>query len=60
MGWQVKRMMASAPPFYYDNSLSKAKRKEILASPGKVQTYETALSEYSCDHDLKELMKQLS
>ena len=48
-------MMASAPPFYYDNSFSKAKRKEILASLGKAQTYETALSEYSCGHDLNEL-----
>ena len=55
LGWLVKRMMASAPPFYYDNSFSKAKRKEILASPGKVQTYETALSESFCGHDLKEL-----
>lgn len=55
LGWQMKRMMDSAPPFYYDNSFSKAKRKEILASLGKVQTYETALSEYSYGHDLKEL-----
>ena len=55
LGWLVKRMMASAPPFYYDNSFSKAKRKEILASLGKAQTYETALSEYSCGHDLNEL-----
>lgn len=55
LGWLVKRMMASAPPFYYDNSFSQAERKEILASLGKAQTYETALSEYTCGHDLKEL-----
>ena len=55
LGWLVKKLMASAPPFYYDNNFSKAERKEILASLGKAQTYETALSEYSCGHDLKEL-----
>lgn len=55
MGWLVKRMMASAPPFYYDNSFSKADRKEILDSLGKARTYETALSEYACGHDLKAL-----
>ncbi len=48
-------MMASALPFYYDNSFSKAERKEILASLGKAQNYETAFSECSCGHDLKEL-----
>lgn len=55
MGWLVKRMMASAPPFYYDNSFSKADRREILDSLGKARTYETALSEYACGHDLKAL-----
>lgn len=55
MGWLVKRMMASAPPFYYDNTFSKAERNEILASLGKTQTYDTALSEYACGHDIKEL-----
>ena len=55
MGWLVKRMMSSAPPFYYDNSFSKADRKEILDSLGKARTYETALSEYAGGHDLKAL-----
>lgn len=55
LGWLVEKMMASAPPFYYDSSFSKAERKEILASLGKEQTYQTALSEYACGHDLKEL-----
>lgn len=55
LGWLVKRMMAGAPPFYYDNSFSREERKEILASLGKPQTYRTALSEYTCAHDLKAL-----
>lgn len=48
-------MMTSAPPFYYDDGFSGTERKEILASLGKTQTYETALSEYSCSHNPKEL-----
>lgn len=55
LGWLVKLMMSSAPPFYYDNSFSKEERKEILKSLGKSQTYRTALSEYTCAHDLKAL-----
>lgn len=59
LGWLVRRMMAGAPPFYYGNTFSKAERKEILASLGKTQTYDTALSEYACGHDLKELSGML-
>lgn len=51
LGGLVKKMMASAPPFYYDNHFSLAEREEILASLGKTQTYDTALSEYACAHD---------
>ena len=55
MGWLVKRMMSSAPLFYYDNSFSKSDRKEILDFLGKARTYETALTEYAGGHDLKAL-----
>lgn len=50
LGWLVKRMMASAPPFYYDSSFTKTERKEILDFLGKPQTYRTALSEYASGH----------
>ena len=46
--------MAEAGPGY-DNSFSKAERKEILASPGKAPAYETTLSAYSGGHGLKAL-----
>lgn len=50
MGWLVKRMMASAPPFYYDDHFSPAERDEILTALGTAQTYETALAEYTFAH----------
>lgn len=55
LGWLVRRMMASAPPFYYDSGFSKEERREILASLGKPRTYETALAEYAAAHDKNEL-----
>lgn len=54
LSWLVKQMMSGAPPFYY-SSFPAADRAEILASLGAVRTYETALAEYRCGHDLIEL-----
>ncbi|MCQ4022383.1 alpha/beta fold hydrolase [Ruminococcus sp. zg-924] len=59
LGWLVRRMMASAPPFYYDSGFSKEERQEILESLGKPQTYETALAEYAAAHDKNELTELL-
>lgn len=61
LGWLVKRMMAGAPPFYYDSTFTKAERKEVLDSLGKTRTYQTALSEYAGGHSeqaLAGLLKQ--
>lgn len=55
MGGLVKRMMAGAPPFYYDGSISDEARQEILAALAKPQTYDTAIAEYNLGHDLKVL-----
>lgn len=55
LGWLVKRMMASAPPFYYDNGFSETERKEILDALGKPGTYQTALSEYACAHNREKI-----
>lgn len=59
LGWLVKRMMASAPPFYYEKNFPPKDRREILASLGKAQTYETALAEYDGGHNMQELAELL-
>lgn len=55
MGWIVKKVMGSAPPFYYYNGFSRKERQEILSSMGKAQTYQTALEEYAGGHNVREL-----
>ena len=55
LGWLVKKAMTSAPPFYYYNGFSKEERREILASLGRAQTYQTALAEYAGGHDMEKL-----
>ena len=55
LGWLVKKAMAGAPPFCYDNGFSKEERREILAPLGRAQTYRTALAEYDGGHDMQEL-----
>lgn len=55
LGWLVKKAMAGAPPFYYDNGFSKEERREILSLLGTARTYQTALAEYAGGHDMQEL-----
>ena len=55
LGWLVRRIMRTAPPFYYYNGFSKAEAAEILSGVGKPQTYQTALEEYAAVHDMKQL-----
>ena len=55
LGWLVKKAMAGAPPFYYDNGFSKGERREILSLLGTARTYQTALEEYTGGHDMQEL-----
>lgn len=56
LGWLVRRLMRSAPPFYYYNGFFKAETAEILSGIGRPQTYQTALAEYAAAHDLKQLV----
>lgn len=51
LGWLVRRMMRTAPPFYYYSGFSKAETREILSAVGKSRTYQTALAEYAAAHD---------
>ncbi|MBP3509797.1 hypothetical protein [Oscillibacter sp.] len=55
LGWLVKKAMAGAPPFYYDNGFSKEERREILSLLRTARTYQTALEEYTGGHDMQEL-----
>lgn len=55
LGWLVRRIMRTAPPFYYYNGFSKVETAEILSGVGKPQTYQTALAEYAAAHDMKKL-----
>lgn len=55
LGWLVRAMMRSAPPFYYYNQFSGEEKRSILSSLGKPQTYETALEEYAEAHDMRNL-----
>ena len=55
LGWLVRRMMRSAPPFYYYDKFSGEEKRSILSSLGKPQTYETALEEYAEAHDMRNL-----
>lgn len=55
LGWLVKKAMAAAPPFFYNPDFTQAQRRRILSELGKPQTYQTALSEYTAAHDVRQL-----
>ena len=55
LGGLVRRIMRTAPPFYYYNGFSEAEASEILFGLGKPQTYQTALAEYAAANDRKQL-----
>lgn len=50
LGWLIRLMMRSAPPFYYYPDFSKEDSRYILAALGRPQTYQTALAEYELSH----------
>ncbi|HNX64374.1 MAG TPA: alpha/beta hydrolase [Oscillospiraceae bacterium] len=54
MGFLIKALMKSAPPFYYYEFESEAK-EYILNSLTKAGTYETAMEEYKLSHDEKHI-----
>lgn len=51
MGWLIKSVMRSAPPFYYYNGFSDDAREYILTEITKPQIYASALEEYRLAHD---------
>jgi pimeloyl-ACP methyl ester carboxylesterase len=52
LGFLIKALMKSAPPFYYYDFEAETK-EYILNSLTKVSTYETAMDEYKLSHDEK-------
>lgn len=56
LGWLVRRIMRTAPPFYYYKGFSKEESYEILAAVSRPQTYRTALEEYAAAHDMHNLV----
>ena len=55
LGWLVRKIMRTAPPFYYYDGFSRKETGEILSAVSKPQTYRTALEEYEEAHDLDQL-----
>lgn len=51
LGRLLRRIMRTAPPFYYYDGFSEEETKYILAAISRPQTYETALREYAAAHD---------
>lgn len=60
LGWLIRLMMRSAPPFYYYSAFSKKESQYILAALGRPQTYETALAEYALAHEKQYLQKLMT
>ena len=44
LGWILRRVMRTAPPFYYDSSFSPEETAYILDAVSRARTYETALA----------------
>jgi len=51
LGFLIKAMMKSAPPFYYYREFSDDAKEYILASLTKPLTFRTAIKEYQFAHD---------
>lgn len=51
LGWLVRKIMRTAPPFYYYDGFSRKETGEILSAVSRPQTYLTALEEYEEAHD---------
>jgi pimeloyl-ACP methyl ester carboxylesterase len=57
LGFVIKALMKSAPPFYYKKDFSQEDQKYILDSLVKPATYETAMEEYRLSHEESEITK---
>ena len=55
LGWLIKKMMSSAPPFYY-HAFGEEEKENILEGIAKVGFSETALEEYRWAHDKKVIL----
>lgn len=55
LGWLLRRVMRTAPPFYYDSSFSQEETAYILDAVSRARTYETALAEYAAAHEPQNL-----
>ena len=55
LGFIVKALMRSAPPFYYKNDFSQEDKEYILDSLVKPAFYKTAMEEYRLSHEEKEI-----
>ena len=55
LGWILRRVMRTAPPFYYDSSFSPEETAYILDAVSRARTYETALAEYAAAHEPQNL-----
>lgn len=51
LGWLIRKMMRSAPPFYYYDGFSEEETEYILKAISKPEVYETALKEYADAHN---------
>lgn len=51
LGWLIRKVMRTAPPFYYYKDFTKEETDYILSAISKPQIYETALREYEAAHD---------
>lgn len=51
LGWLVRRVMRTAPPFYYSKDFTDEETTYILNAVSKPLIYETALKEYAAAHD---------
>ncbi|MBO5292064.1 MAG: alpha/beta fold hydrolase [Lachnospiraceae bacterium] len=57
LGWFVRLLMKSAPPFYYYPEFTKEETRSILSAISRPQIYETALAEYELAHQEQYLQK---
>lgn len=51
LGWLIRKIMRTAPPFYYYDGFSEEETAYILGAISRPQIYETALREYEAAHD---------
>lgn len=55
LGFIIKALLKSAPPFYYKKDFSQEARKYILNSLVKPASYKTAMEEYRLSHEESEI-----